>query len=141
MYVILSTTTKTLWENDIPNIVTEKIISEFKNCLKDFSQIERHDVTLISIFQSFYGNKLQDCAYATILHLPVFLKYFYDVIQIPCYDSINYPEQISVRTSECINHFQNDPDFFQIHNSIKINTRSIQYCKDYDTFHAFIWKQ
>ena len=97
--VIVSSTSMSLWENKVPEVVFaemrkhyEKVNSKQRNLIDTF--LPRNDQKLVSCFQLFYGNNLEKCTYATIRFFhPRYLNH-YKILQQPCYLSCLYPEEV-----------------------------------------------
>ena len=96
--ILLSTTNKNLWENDIPTSLIRNIILTLPNC--KVKEINRHDKTMISMFESYYGENVRTCNYAKIILFPLKYINYYEVIQIECYRNSKYPEILKVNIGE-----------------------------------------
>ena len=97
--VIVSTTSQSLWENNVPEVVFTELRKHFEKVNRKQRNIidtyfKRHDPILVSCFQKFYGNSLERCNYATIRFFhPRYLNH-YKIIQQSCYLSCIYPEEV-----------------------------------------------
>jgi hypothetical protein len=97
--VIVSSTSLSLWENKVPEVIFAELRKHFekvnsKNRKLIDTYFVRNDPRLVSCFRMFYGNNLEKCNYATIRFFhPRYLNH-YKIIQQPCYRSCVYPEEV-----------------------------------------------
>lgn len=97
--VIVSTTSLSLWENKVPEVVFAELRKHFekvnsKNRKLIDTYFVRNDPRLVSCFQLFYGNNLEKCNYAAIRYFHSRYLNHYKLIQHPCYLSCLYPEEV-----------------------------------------------
>ena len=95
MLTVVSITSVSLWENQIPNKILEYLYTNtsFKNIM-EIQYIPRHHSEVLHIFIHFYGQYLDTCPYAKLFSFPDKYAMFYRVEQAPCYKSCKYPERV-----------------------------------------------
>ena len=100
--VIISKTSKSLWQNVIPNELY-KLIYAYAPELKSKEKIHslcRHHPVLLYAFRQLYGPRLESCDYAGIVKVPNDFINIYKVCHIPCFGNSYYPESIDLCTEK-----------------------------------------
>ena len=111
--VIVSTTSLSLWENKVPEVVFTEMRKHFQNVnskqrhLID-TYVSRDDPRLVSCFQLFYGKSLENCQYATIRSFHSRYVNHYKILQQPCYLSCVYPEEVYLDKKAWIKSQENE---------------------------------
>ena len=110
MIVIVSTTSLSLWENKIPEVVFAELRKHFEIKQRHLidTYISRDDPRLVSCFQLFYGKCLENCQYATIRSFHPRYVNHYKIIQQPCYLSCRYPEEVYLDKKAWIKSQENE---------------------------------
>jgi hypothetical protein len=98
MYIVISTSTYDLWENNIDLEVFAFIYNHSENIRvpTDIYKLDRHHNLVINAFRSVYGYTLQKCAFAKLVYLPDTFMNFYEVERIECYKNVYYTESIRI---------------------------------------------
>lgn len=99
--IILSDTSKGLWENDIPSVIMQQINKHYPKVY--VTDLQRHDLLLISIFESYYDTNLIRCPYASVYHVQKSIQQYYSVVQLYCYQH-KLPEILKIDKLKWISH-------------------------------------
>ena len=133
LFIVVSKTQLSLWENKVPDIIY-KTIKEENNIKtrKEVEKLSRHHFAVINTFCSLYGEYLERCEYATIKGLPVEFEHFYTIVQVPIYGSSLNPEMIEVKVEECLTYYKNvnpNPEVYkEVKQFIVTNTTRCKLC-------------
>lgn len=105
MLTVVSITSVSLWENQIPDKILEYLYTNtsFKNRM-EIQYIPRHHSEVLHIFIHFYGQYLDTCPYAKLFSFPDKYAMFYRVEQAPCYKSCKYPERVVLFKNHYLEH-------------------------------------
>jgi len=131
LFIVISKTQLSLWENKVPDIIYQMIKEENNiKTRKEVEKLSRHHCAIINTFCSLYGEYLERCEYATIRGLPVEFEHFYNIVQIPIYGSSLYPETIEVKVEECLSFYRNtNPEVYkEVVQFIVKNTNRCKLC-------------
>lgn len=115
--IILSDTSKSLWENDIPVSLMNDVVRYFPRIpIKD---LQRHDPILVNIFEHYYQINLINCSFASIYFMPKSLQQYYKIVQLNCYQH-KLPEILEIDKPRWIQHCKliNERTEHLIHTSI-----------------------
>jgi len=127
IYVILSSTYESLWDNPVPSSLYDYIYS-FANGIKNKKQIQsltRHHPVLLNAFRFFYGRNLEKCKYAGIKNISIEFMNYYEVKQIVYYENHRCPESIDLHTETWL------PDVIdKINEDRKLNSDQKKYFID-----------
>ena len=126
MLVLVSTTSIALWRNPIPHELKTRIAHRLNASLKTIEELPRHHPILIEEFQIYYDRMLYRCIYATLRKLPDFLNGFYQIVQIPCFDSILHPEMIQISVDSCLYYTRTyDPEEYStVLETLRLRTKT-----------------
>ena len=114
MTLILSKTGAILWDNPIPLILFDYIEKNSGLKRADTVKMKRHDPLLLHSFRHIYGAHLGSCTYAYLFEIPNYCHDLYDIVRVPCYLSIFYPESISIDIERCL-ELHPDPSLIKDH--------------------------
>ena len=93
--VIISTTHKPLWDNDIPTCIIDWIVQKRIGFhTYNIHEIPRHIFALRQAFEQLYGTNITACPFAKYIYIPRIFLSTYQVVQVECYKNIFYNESI-----------------------------------------------
>jgi hypothetical protein len=98
MYVLISTSSYDLWENDIDIGVFQFIYLRSSKIHRpdQIYKLARNDILVIEAFRAYYGFTLEKCKFATLQSIPDCLQQYYSIDRIQCYKYVYYPESIVI---------------------------------------------
>lgn len=95
--VIISTTEKWLWENDIPSSIFDHITNKRIGFNRgNIQTIPRHVFALREAFENIYGYDIIHCTFAKYVLVPRDFTSSYIVVRPECYRNIFYNEMVDI---------------------------------------------
>lgn len=110
--VIISTTEKWLWENNVPSsIITHIVNKRIGFNLSNIHTIPRHVFALREAFEIAYGYDILRCPFAKYVHVPREFLSSYQVVRPECYRNIFYNEMVDINLDVW---YQNEMAFINV---------------------------